>query len=99
MLWLWLYLAGGVLSVALGVARKRYNFKRSSETRLSKGGSEEVVTRNVPENVMAILFDLLLWWVPIAFWVIYVPIHDWRAKRAWEADPPPWLSDKPKHRG
>lgn len=85
------YLALGGANVALSIARRRYSLKRSTVTCL-RAGQPPVTkeTRQVADLAIAVAFDLLFWFVPILFWLIFVPIHDALAKRAWQKNSSPW---------
>lgn len=92
--------------LAVGVCVALYRVVRAGENPLAKravtligeaGVRREVQTRNVAEFIVTAAFDVLLWFVPLLFWTVYVPLHDARAQKAYMQamvnDPQAWVPE------
>lgn len=94
---LYCYLSIGLVFAAFHLLRDRgRGLQKSTVTVLKKGGQREVKeTRNSAEYFLTIVFDVLLWWVPLLFWTLYVPWHDRRAEKSYLQtlvdDPQAWV--------
>lgn len=89
------YLGIGLLFCIESASRGVFDLSKHAVTYLRSGDKPAVTkeTRNIPEVVVTFLFTLLLWFIPVIFKLIYVPIHDYFAGKAWKK----YLAEHPEY--
>lgn len=84
------YLLVGLGYVVVGIFRGVHTLEKHEVRYL--GTTEVVETRAVPEFIVGIVLTLLFWPAHLIFWLVYVPVHDHFAMKAWERNKPPWAT-------
>lgn len=92
---LYLYLLTGFCFVGWGVGSGQYEFGKREVTYLRSGDKPAITkqTRQIPEQVVMMLLTVFGWPIQAGFWLIYVPIHDYFAGKAWKK----FLAEHPEY--